>query len=227
MMWNRRASLFWFATGVIALIGFLALASVIHRPEFIQRDLEITRWFDGPDGSPLGGPLVILSDFGRSILIFIVFEVAVWLWLKRRRGELAVLLTATIGGFALNMILRGLLQGPRPVIEDPGAIIEHTGFPSGHTMMATLTYGLLLYGALDRIPARYRWLMAGGLGLLLLGIGFTRLFFGVHYLSDVAGGYLAGWAWLAACILATQWLRSSRLQVERSNPSQTATHPEL
>ena len=226
-MWNRRASFFWLATGLIALIGFVALASVIHRPESIQRDLEMSRWFDGPDGSPLGGPLVILSDFGRSILIFIVLEAGVWLWLKRRRNDLAVLLTTTIGGFAINMILRGLLQGPRPLIEDPGTTIEHTGFPSGHTMMATLTYGLLLYGALDRIPARYRWLITGGLGLLLLGIGFTRLFFGVHYLSDVVGGYLAGWAWLAACILATQWLRRSRTQPERREPSQTATRPEL
>lgn len=226
-MWNRRTILFWLATGMAALIGFLALASVIHRPEFIQRDLDITRRFDGPDGSILGSPLVIVSDFGRSILIFIVCEVGVWLWLKRRRNDLAMLLTTTIGGFAINMILRGLLQGPRPVIEDPGTIMQHTGFPSGHTMMATLTYGLLFYGAIEHIPARYRWLASAGIGILLLGIGFTRLFFGVHYLSDVVGGYLAGWAWLAACILAATWLRSSRVSLGSSHPSQTATHHEL
>jgi undecaprenyl-diphosphatase len=90
---------------------------------------------------------------------------------------------------------------------------QRWSYPSGHTMTATVCYGLLVHLLLQARPLWQGWTL-GLLGLGLAGIGFSRVYLGVHWPTDVLAGYLAGGAWLALCIA----LLGTGRQTSRARP---------
>jgi undecaprenyl-diphosphatase len=76
---------------------------------------------------------------------------------------------------------------------------QRWSYPSGHAMTATICYGLLAY-LLVRASPKWRWTIVGFLALWLLVIGLSRVYVGVHWPTDILGGYLAGGSWLSVCI---------------------------
>jgi membrane-associated phospholipid phosphatase len=200
MMHGRSGSLLGLTISTFALVGFILLASVFQQEWFLQRDLAFTQRIHANEESRLSPVLDIVTDMGKSVLIVIVLEVAALLWIRRRWADLAFWSITIAAGFVLNLVLRVILQGPRPYLEDMAIIQQNTGFPSGHAMMSLITYGLLAYG-LRGILSRRNWLLVtSALILLVLLIGYSRMHFGVHYLSDVIGGYVAGLGWLSLCL---------------------------
>jgi len=110
------------------------------------------------------------------------------------------------GGSLLDLLLKGLFHRPRPVFV--GVTQTGYGFPSGHTMGATLFYGLLgLFLATSKRPWRLRVLSLLVAFLVIVLIGFSRICLGTHYLSDVMGAMAAGIAWFASCYTAVEVLR--------------------
>ncbi len=98
---------------------------------------------------------------------------------------------------ALNLILKELVQRPRP--EDISLIVE-TGFsfPSGHSMVAMAFFGLLVWLVWTYEKDRtMRYACCAGFSLLILLIGISRIYLGVHYASDVLAGFCISLAWLA------------------------------
>src|SRR6266545_3478511 len=146
MMRGDKHLLIGLAVSVLALTAFIVLASIFKQPVFLERDLTFTQRIHANEESLLSPALDIITDLGKSVLIMVVLEIVVLLWVKRRLGDLAFWLLTIGGGFALNLALRQLLQGPRPYLEDTAIIQRDTGFPSGHAMMSLITYGLLAYG---------------------------------------------------------------------------------
>jgi undecaprenyl-diphosphatase len=200
MMRGRSGALLELTVSAFALVGFILLASVFQQEAFLQRDLAITQRIHANEESRLSPFLDIVTDMGKSVLIVIVLEVAALLWIRRRWADFAFWSITIATGFVLNLVLRVALQGPRPYLEDMAIIQQNTGFPSGHAMMSLITYGLLAYGLRD-ILSRRNWLViSSALILLVLLIGYSRMHFGVHYLSDVLGGYMAGLGWLSLCL---------------------------
>lgn len=134
--------------------------------------------------------------------------VATYYGWRQRWFRVGVWLTALLGGFALNQLLKVLFTRPRPVFEDP-LILERTySFPSGHSMESLVLYGMLAYFLVLALKTwRARTAVVFGAALLVLLIGFSRMYLGVHYLSDVAAGYAAGGAWLSACITGMELVR--------------------
>ncbi|QNP62046.1 phosphatase PAP2 family protein [Streptomyces genisteinicus] len=124
--------------------------------------------------------------------------VTVWLW---RRGDrlLAVWIAgASALGAALQQTLKALVGRDRPQWPDPVDTAQFAAFPSGHAMTATLTCGLLLW-LLHRDGVRGRaraWAVALA-AVSVAGVGFTRVYLGVHWPSDVLGGWLLGAAVVA------------------------------
>jgi membrane-associated phospholipid phosphatase len=93
----------------------------------------------------------------------------------------------------------------RPFSPDPLATESTFSFPSGHALVSLAVYGsiaLLLARRISSPP--WRVLVLGGAGLLVLAIGFSRLYLGVHFLSDVLAGFAAGTAWLALLYVALE-----------------------
>ncbi len=127
---------------------------------------------------------------------------------KRRWLHVAVWLTALVGGAALNQLLKAFFARPRPVFDEPLLLEASYSFPSGHAMESMVVYEMLAYFAVLALATwRARTAFVFGAALLVLLIGFSRMYLGVHYLSDVAAGYAAGGAWLSACITGMEVVR--------------------
>jgi membrane-associated phospholipid phosphatase len=106
---------------------------------------------------------------------------------------------ACFGALILNEGMKLLFNRPRPTLW-PSLLHETTfGFPSGHALGSIVLYGLLAY-----FYAVYRPHHAQGVyfcsALLIGSIGFSRLYLGVHYPTDIIAGYITGWLWLITCI---------------------------
>ncbi|GAA2348215.1 phosphatase PAP2 family protein [Dactylosporangium salmoneum] len=153
----------------------------------------------------LMGGISRLGSFG--ILAWLI-AIAATLLLVRRRLRLASFLVATaLGGLVLDPTLKLAVGRLRPVVERPVAHGGGNSFPSGHALNSFICYAALLVVFLPALPARWRRpaLLAGG--VLVLLIGFSRLALGVHFLSDVIGGWSLGAAWVGLCAAAFELVR--------------------
>lgn len=113
----------------------------------------------------------------------------------------------------LNLALKNIFQRSRPIFPQAFSVETGFGFPSGHTMISLAFYGVAAYIALTFIKSR-NWKVLTVTGALVISvlIGFSRLYLGVHYLTDVLAGWAAGGLWLAVCILGNYWLQYSKLR---------------
>ncbi|MER5396014.1 phosphatase PAP2 family protein [Streptomyces sp. NPDC002599] len=116
----------------------------------------------------------------------------VWL-VHRRAWRLAAwaAVTAVAGGF-IGLLVKTVVERARPSLEDPVARAPGFSFPSGHAMTATTSFAVLLLVLLPVVPRSLRPLCWGAAVLSVLGVGFTRVALGVHWFSDVLGGWLLG-----------------------------------
>jgi undecaprenyl-diphosphatase len=120
----------------------------------------------------------------------------------------------------LNDVLKDWFQRTRPA--PVGALIpaQAFSFPSGHAMVAAAFYLFVGYLAWRLLPGRWRIVCAVGLVLIAFLIGLSRLYLGVHYLTDVVAGYIAGFAWTDAVIVGGHLLVRRR----RRAPTPGAPH---
>jgi len=157
----------------------------------------------------------------------LVSGVSIYLYRRSQPRLIAFLLTTTLGGSIINTVVKLAVNRPRPTFRDRAAITFESGksFPSGHAMSSTIAYGALLLIFLPLIPKRFRTLAIGGTVGLVLLIGVARLGLGVHFLSDVIGGYILGAAWLTASTAAFSIWRVERGQ-KLVDPLKKGVEPE-
>jgi undecaprenyl-diphosphatase len=92
---------------------------------------------------------------------------------------------------------------PRPHFDDPILSLTGYSFPSGHTMAATVLYGILAVLLVTKVKRkRSKVLIALAASLLIALVGFSRMYLGAHYLSDVLGAIAEGLAWMSLCLTA-------------------------
>jgi hypothetical protein len=121
-----------------------------------------------------------------------------------------------LGGSTLNVVLKHFFHRERPALENPLVTLTSYGFPSGHTMGATLFYGLLALLAWKNVRNRAaRLACVVGACFWILLIGLTRIYLGAHYLTDVLGALAAGLFWLVVCWTAFETLRWRRDSTRR------------
>lgn len=129
-----------------------------------------------------------------TVLIALLLMIAAFAPGRRPGWCCAVNLALAAG---LNVLLKTLVQRPRP---EGFRLVEETGFsfPSGHSMAAMAFFGLVIWLVWRYEPDRRRRnLLAGVFSLIILMIGVSRIYLGVHYASDVIGGFCASLIWLA------------------------------
>jgi membrane-associated phospholipid phosphatase len=155
------------------------------------------RLYAGDDrAATLDGLLQVLTAPGLSWVRFLVFlPVLVWLVRQHLWWTAGWVVTAVVLVAPLTALLKEWFGRIRPPFEDGGARYESLSFPSGHSSgIATLVaVALVLAWPLLSASTR-RWSLAAGAVLVLL-VGLTRMWLGVHYLSDVVGGWSLGLAW--------------------------------
>jgi membrane-associated phospholipid phosphatase len=150
-------------------------------PGLDQLMLSITR---------LGDPEVAGCVIGASLI---------WLWWKHRRSEAKMFAIACLGAVILNQGLKLFFAKPRPTLWTHLITETSFSFPSGHALGALVTYGFLAY-VLARQFQRAAAAIYGGAIALIAAIGFSRLYLGVHWPTDILSGYGVGFLWLMTCI---------------------------
>lgn len=148
--------------------------------------------------------MVVLTTLGSTwLLVPLSVAVTAALAWRGRWGEGLVLVTATSGAAFLNAMLKLLIQRPRPEFVEPLVTVGGYSFPSGHSSAAAaffMTLGLLAAGWVRRWETRV-YVLLGAIGAILL-VGFSRLYLGVHYLSDVLAGFALGALWAVVAVTA-------------------------
>ncbi|WP_217213572.1 phosphatase PAP2 family protein [Streptomyces sp. AC550_RSS872] len=124
----------------------------------------------------------------------LTFAVAIWLVWRRRARWTAVWLVATcLLATLIQQTLKAVVDRPRPVWSDPVDSAHYAAFPSGHAMTATVVCGLLLWLLHHYGAGRALWRTAVAVAAVsVAGVGLTRVWLGVHWATDVVGGWLLG-----------------------------------
>lgn len=191
-----------FIIGFVSLIGFSYMAILISGEEILQFDQRVISFIQGLE-SPILTSIMKFFTFIGSFPMVIVLFIVVSYFLYRAlnyRTELFLFGTVIIGASILNQILKQLFQRARP---DFYRLIGIGGysFPSGHAMSAFATYGILTFLLWRHIPNRLgRTVLVIISSVFILMIGISRIYLGVHYPSDIIGGYFASGLWLTIAI---------------------------
>lgn len=153
-----------------------------------------------------------------SVLAALSIGVGVIL-LFRRRWLLLIGWSVTItGGGLLNSGLKNLFQRVRPELPNPFITESGWSFPSGHAMGSLIVYGMLTYLLVLVLNRLWSKLILVAMVTLVMLIGLSRLYLGVHFFSDVLAGYAAGITWLAICISGTEVARQRKeIRVRKSS----------
>ncbi|BAJ26367.1 MULTISPECIES: phosphatase PAP2 family protein [Kitasatospora] len=156
--------------------------------------------------------LRVLSDrvWDPTTMRLLVAAAVAWL-LWRRAWRLAVWAAATVTASGLlGWAVKAAVARARPALPDPVAHAPGFSFPSGHAMTAATCAAVLLLAASPALRPAWRLAARTVAGLSVLGVGFTRVALGVHWVSDVLGGWLLGLALVAATARAFEgWRRDT------------------
>ena len=179
----------------ICLIGFLALAEDVFHKEIMNGDIIgyeiISKFLISDFVTPIAK---FITNFGGAIFL-IVLTIVLFIVIKNKKIGVSIFSNLVIVTI-LNQLLKGILQRPRPT---EYRIIEETGysFPSGHSMISMAFYGYLIYLIYKHIENKYiKWTLIALLSILICTIGVSRIYLGVHYTSDVLGGFLISISYL-------------------------------
>jgi membrane-associated phospholipid phosphatase len=157
------------------------------------------------------GAMQLISDSGSALAWQVVLAaVVIWLlWRRLPRLALFVVITAA-GSSLLNTVVKAAVHRLRPVLTQPVAHETGSSFPSGHAQAAIVGYAVLLLVFLPILLGVWRRIAIGLSAVMVLAIGFSRIALGVHYVSDVIGGFVLGAAWVAAMAAAFNAMRVDR-----------------
>ena len=156
---------------------------------------------------------------GKELLLVIVFILSLYFLHKRFWPELTMLLIGAGGGATLWSLLIGVFDRVRPV-DQVGIVVHDPSFPSGHAISAVLCYGLLAYLFTPKMPSLFwKWMLWMGAIFTMAFIGFSRLFLGGHYLTDILAGYALGLAWagLAFTLIERLFLKRQESSAREKN----------
>ena len=200
---------------VIAALFFLMMTGLVMDGDTQKIDETIVQWFRRADDPTLTrGPswqreaVIDITALGSfAVLLLLVLAISGFLWLQRQHRLMWLLLVSTAGGFLLNWALKVVFARPRPSVVPHLREVFTPSFPSGHATLSAIVYltiGVLLFevvkGRKQRLYCLVVAMAATGL------VGFSRVYLGVHYPSDVLAGWATGIAWATVCWLAVQYV---------------------
>ncbi|HEX4682892.1 MAG TPA: bifunctional DedA family/phosphatase PAP2 family protein, partial [Gemmatimonadaceae bacterium] len=194
----------------VLLLVFAAIAqSVLSRLAIVRFDIDLAEALHA-GASPEGVAFwSLVTRFGTMPFVT-VFGAVFAIWYARRHGwlPLAGWLAALAGSELLAWSLKRAIHRERPVFEVAYATEPTFSFPSSHVLGALVGYGLIVYFVSCLTSSRlWRTIAVIGGAVIVLAVGYSRLYLGLHFFSDVVGGLAAGAVWLTTCITALEVAR--------------------
>jgi membrane-associated phospholipid phosphatase len=169
-------------------------------------DQRLADWLHGQATDPLTDLFHGITFLGNFVTLLAVTVLAVTiLWRRRERTDAVFVALAFIGAQVLSSGMKLGFRRDRPFFPDPLATESTFSFPSGHALVSLAVYGAIALVLARRLSTNgRRALLVGTVAVLVLAIGFSRLYLGVHFLSDVLAGFAAGIAWLSLLYVALE-----------------------
>lgn len=179
----------------ICIVGFLLLAEDVFHKEIMNGDVIGYKFISTYLISDFLTPIVkFITNFGGAIYL-IGITIILCIVIKNKKIGIAIISNLAIVTI-FNQLLKRILQRPRP---EEFRIINESGysFPSGHSMISMAFYGFLIYLIYKNVKNKYiKWSLIIVLGILIISIGISRIYLGVHYTSDVVAGFLMAISYL-------------------------------
>lgn len=202
---TKRQIVYWsFIFGSISLFLFIfiQLVDALDESELLSYEMLVISYVQGFLHPTLTEIIILFTFFGSVLWITIGTIVTVIILLLLKKVDLAILTAAVnLFGGLFNLLLKWIFQRERPDIQP---LITEAGFsfPSGHSMGSFIFYGTVAY-LIFLLASRKVYALLGCfiMGLMIIGIGLSRIYLGVHYPSDVLAGFSAGAVWLIAFAL--------------------------
>lgn len=179
----------------VCIAGFLLLAEDVFHKEIMNGDVIGYKFISTYLISDFVTPIAkFITNFGGAICLI---EIAIILFIVIKNKKIGITISSNLGIVTiLNQLLKRILQRPRP---EEFRIINESGysFPSGHSMISMAFYGFLIYLIYKNVKNKYlKWSLIAVLGILIISIGISRIYLGVHYTSDVVAGFLIAISYL-------------------------------
>lgn len=185
----------------ICLIGFFALAEDVFNKEIMNGDIVGYKLVSTFLISDFATPIAkFITNFGGAIIL-IGLAFMLFIFIKNKKIGVSIISNLAIIT-VLNQLLKIIVQRPRPT---EFRIVEESGysFPSGHSMVSMAFYGYLIYLIYKYVKNKYlKWISIILLSILICSIGISRIYLGVHYTSDVLGGFFISISYLIIYISA-------------------------
>ena len=204
---------------ILAAWCFLEVADEVAEGETRRLDEWVVQSLRHPNDltNPLGPPWLeeVIRDLtalgGITVLVLVIGAVAGYLWICRAYHSILLVLSASLGGLLVSILLKGIFQRPRPNLTPYLTHVSLSSFPSGHAMNSAVVYltlGLLLAQLSDRTRLKAYFIAVAT--LLTVLVGMSRVYLGAHYPSDILAGWTAGATWAGLCWLVARRLRRTR-----------------
>ena len=199
--YGLRVTLFALAT-LLVLVPFLyLLLQVTTDGPLTRTDAEVAESFHDTarDSSLLVGASKVISFLGIPAWYYLIIGTgAMYFWRKGRPRVASYLIVTNVVGGIINFAVKLAVGRPRPHLDEPVAEALGKSFPTGHAMASTVGYGTLLLAFMPILPRRWRVPAVVIYFVWVALMALSRVVLGVHYVSDVVGGFVLGLAWLTA-----------------------------
>lgn len=156
------------------------------------------------DNPPMHEAMNAITQLGSHIAIGSAAGITVLAMLRQGRREDAWTVAVSVGGaMAINTLLKNIFQRQRPIERARRITLPNShSFPSGHSLLSAATYPIVVHHFVQNRSVATQAVAHTLSTLTILSVGFSRVYFGVHFPSDVLGGFAAGFGWLGLTSLA-------------------------
>jgi membrane-associated phospholipid phosphatase len=192
---------------IVATWLFAAIAEdVVTGDRITIVDARFSEWLHTHGNATLTRFMLWISEAHAMLPVLVATAGACsYLWIRRLRLWVLTLVISVVGGSLLNVLLKLIFHRPRPYFGNPILLLKTYSFPSGHTLMATVFYGTLCALVVSRTKNwKWRALAAVGAMTLIALVGFSRIYLGAHYLTDVLAAILEGVTWVTLSVVAVR-----------------------